>query len=60
MSNEILTIDTGEGLLEEKITPLPIYAETHPLLLEVMPEYKGEIPSFDLHQLIKKLKATIN
>jgi peptide deformylase len=23
-----------------------------------MPEYKGEIPSFDLHQLIKKLKVT--
>jgi len=58
MSNEILTIDTGAGLLEEKITPFPIYADTHPLLLEVMPEYKGEIPSFDLHQLIKKLKAT--
>jgi len=58
MNSEILTIDTGAGLLKEKITSLPIYADTHPLLSEVMPEYEDEIPSFDLHQLVKKLKVT--
>ena len=56
--SEILRIDTAANLLEEVIKPLPIYDDNLPLLKEVMPEYTGEIPSFELMELIKRLKMT--
>lgn len=58
--SEILTIDTSAGLSkEERINPLPIFAEDFPLLQETIPEYKDGFPNAALVTLAKRLKMTM-
>lgn len=58
--SEILTIDTGAGIVEPKqIQPLPLYDENHPMLRMPIPEYKGSLPSPVMTNLIKQLKLTM-
>ena len=58
MSN-ILTIDTGAGLIqEERIDPLPLFNEHFPLLKESMPEYTEQLPNPIMTRLVKQLKMT--
>lgn len=58
--SEILTIDTGAGIVEPKqIEPLPLYDENHPMLRMPIPEYKGSLPSPVMTNLIKRLKLTM-
>lgn len=58
--SEILTIDTSDGLVtEEKIEPLPLMTEDHPMLRQKIPEYKGKLPIGAMTTLIKRLKMTM-
>ena len=58
--SEILTIDTAAGIqTTEKIDPLPLFGEDYPMLLTVMPEYKGGFPSPSMVMLAKKMKMTM-
>ncbi len=58
--SDILTIDTGVGILEPKqIEPLPLYDENHPMLRMAIPEYKGSLPNPVMTNLIKRLKMTM-
>jgi len=58
--SEILTIDTSAGLSqEERINPLPIFAEDFPLLQETIPEYNDGFPNPALVTLAKRLKMTM-
>jgi len=58
--SEILTIDTAAGIqTTEKIDPLPLFGEDYPMLLTVMPEYKGGFPSPSMVMLAKRMKMTM-
>jgi len=58
--SEILTIDTAAGIqTTEKIDPLPLFGEDYPMLLTVMPEYKGGFPSPSIVMLAKRMKMTM-
>lgn len=58
--SEVLTINTEEGVLkEEKIEPLTVYADTHPLLSVSLEEYKESLPNKPMNDLIKRLKMTM-
>jgi peptide deformylase len=58
--SEILTIDTSDGLVtEEKIEPLPLMTEDHPMLRQKIPDYKGKLPIGAMTNLIKRLKMTM-
>jgi len=58
--SEILTIDTTDGLnTSEKIEPLPLMTEDHPMLRQKIPEYKGKLPTGMMTHLIKRLKMTM-
>jgi peptide deformylase len=58
--SEILTIDTSAGLTQqEKINPLPVFGEDHPLLRKKIPEYTGNFPAPALVTLAKRLKMTM-
>ena len=58
--SEILTIDTSAGIQQvDKINPLPVFGEEHPLLKQRIPEYTGGFPSPALVKLSKRLKMTM-
>jgi peptide deformylase len=58
--SDVLTIDTGAGTIkEEKIEPLTVYADTHPLLSVELPEYTEQLPNKEMYTLIKRLKMTM-
>ena len=58
--SDILTIDTSAGLIkEEKVEPLPLYGENHPMLNMEMPEYTDPLPNSAMTNLVKRLKFTM-
>lgn len=58
--SDILTIDTGAGLIkEEQIDPLPVYDENHPMLRQSIPDYNLPLPNSNMTTLIKRLKMTM-
>ena len=58
--SEILTIDTSAGIQQvDRIDPLPVFGEEHPLLKQKIPEYAGGFPSPALVKLSKRLKMTM-
>jgi len=58
--SEILTIDTSAGVQQvDRIDPLPVFGEEHPLLQQKIPEYTGGFPSPALVKLSKRLKMTM-
>lgn len=58
--SELITIDTGANLIQtERIEPLPLYDENHPMLKEKIPEYDGNLPNESMNTLIKRLKMTM-
>lgn len=62
--SEILTIDTTASLppslqQSDRIDPLPVFGEDHPLLMKRMPEYTGGFPAPALVKLAKRLKMTM-
>jgi peptide deformylase len=60
MSQEIFTIDTGVNITkEEKIEPLPLFDENHPMLSKSIPIYKNALPNQNMNTLIKRLKMTM-
>ena len=60
MSQEIFTIDTGVNIAkEEKIEPLPLFDENHPMLKVQIPEYKFDLPNPLMEMLVKRLKMTM-
>ena len=60
MSQEIFTIDTGVNITkEEKIEPLPLFDENHPMLSKSIPIYKKPLPNPNMNHLIKRLKMTM-
>jgi peptide deformylase len=58
--SDILTIDTSAGIIkDQKVEPLPLYDENHPMLLEPIPEYKQRLPNGMMSNLIKRMKLTM-
>lgn len=61
--SEIFTIDTEEGIVKEKeeiVEPLSLFDESHPMLLQRIPEYDvTRLPNPVLGKLIKRLKMTM-
>jgi peptide deformylase len=58
--SDILTIDTSVGIVkDQKVEPLPLYDENHPMLLESIPEYKQRLPNGMMSNLIKRMKLTM-
>ena len=61
--SDIFTIDTEEGIVKEKeeiVEPLPLFDESHPMLLQRIPEYDvTRLPNPVLGKLIKRLKMTM-
>jgi len=58
--SDILTIDTSVGIIkDQKVEPLPLYDENHPMLLEPIPEYKQRLPNGMMSNLIKRMKLTM-
>ena len=61
--SDIFTIDTEEGIVKEKeeiVEPLPLFDESHPMLLQRIPEYDvSRLPNPVLGKLIKRLKMTM-
>jgi len=57
---DILTIDTGAGVIkEERVEPLGLYDENHPMLKAVIPEYTQPLPNANMTNLVKRLKITM-
>jgi len=60
MSQEIFTIDTGANLpQEQKIEPLPLFDDNHPMLSKPIPEYTQPLPNPNMNILINRLKMTM-
>lgn len=59
--SETLVINTAEEaqVQEQKIEPLPLYDENHPMLQDEIPEYIDPLPSPNMSTLIKRLKMTM-
>ena len=58
--SELLTIDTGAGVVkQERVDPLPLYDDNHPMLKNKIPEYEHSLPNSAMTQLIKRLKMTM-
>jgi len=58
--SEFLTIDTASGVVtEEKIEPLRIFGENHPMLSVPIPEYTEAIPNPSMKNLVARLKMTM-
>ena len=54
-------IDTGAVIAPEqkRVEPLPLFDENHPMLKMPIPEYKEQLPNFNMELLIKRLKLTM-
>jgi peptide deformylase len=58
--SEVLTIDTTSGVVtEERIEPLRLYGENHPMLSVTIPEYKETLPNPTMTNLVARLKMTM-
>jgi peptide deformylase len=58
--SDVLTIDTGSGIVkEDKVEPLSVYPDSHPLLSIVLEDYKESLPNASMSKLIKRLKQTM-
>jgi peptide deformylase len=58
--SDILTIDTGAGVIkEERVEPLMLFDENHPMLKAQIPEYKQPLPNANMTSLVKRLKLTM-
>lgn len=57
MSN-ILKIDTGAGIVD-RIDPLDLYNEKHPMLKMLIPEYRAFLPNPSMTKLVQRLKMTM-
>lgn len=58
--SEVLTIDTTSGVVtEERIEPLRLYGENHPMLSVAIPEYKETLPNPTMTNLVARLKMTM-
>lgn len=57
---DTLIIDTGANIVkEERIEPLPLFDEKHPMLAQKIPEYTQAIPNQNMTNLVKRLKMTM-
>jgi peptide deformylase len=60
LNQEIFTIDTDVNLpQEQKVDPLPLYDDKHPMLSKAIPEYQLPLPNNNMNTLIKRLKLTM-
>jgi peptide deformylase len=60
MSQEIFTIDTGVNIKQEqKIEPLSLFDDNHPMLSKPIPEYVLPLPNPNMNILINRLKKTM-
>jgi peptide deformylase len=60
MSQEIFTIDTGANIKQEqKIEPLSLFDDNHPMLSKPIPEYVLPLPNPNMNILINRLKMTM-
>ena len=58
--SEVLTIDTTSGIVtEQRLDPLPLFSDKHPMLSVPIPEYKEKLPNGMMSNLIKRLKLTM-
>jgi peptide deformylase len=58
--SDILTIDTGAGVIkEERVEPLMLFDENHPMLQAKIPEYTQPLPNANMNSLVKRLKLTM-
>lgn len=58
--SDILTIDTGKNLVkEQRIDPLPLYDDNHPMLQDEIPVYDDMLPNPQMNLLIQRLKMTL-
>ena len=58
--SETLIIDTSDGLFkEERINPLPLLSELHPMLKMTLEEYKTPLPNTPMDTLIARMKMTM-
>ena len=58
--SDTLVIDTSAGLVtEDRIEPLPLYGEDHPMLKQKIPEFTGKLPLKAMTTLVKRLKMTM-
>jgi len=58
--SDVLTINTdvAAGLKkpEQKVEPLSVFDERHPMMAEIMPEFIGVLPNTSMTHLVKRLK----
>lgn len=63
MTEEILTIDTGSTVKPTQVTkevvPFPLYDENYRMLESEMPPYKGQLPNFEMTNIVQRLKMTM-
>lgn len=58
--SETLVIDTSDGLFrEERVDPLPLLSEMHPMLKMTLEEYKTPLPNTPMDTLIARMKMTM-
>jgi peptide deformylase len=60
MSNELI-IDTGSNVVKEnKVEPLQVFDERHPMMSAIMPEYDvSSLPNSHMNELTARLKITM-
>lgn len=57
--SDILTINTEENVVQDKIEPLPLYDDNFSMLEDEIPEYTELLPNPIMTKLIKRLKMTM-
>ena len=58
--SETLVINTSDGLFrEERVDPLPLLSEMHPMLKMTLEEYKTPLPNTPMDTLIARMKMTM-
>lgn len=60
--NDMITIDTGIGIVTapERVEPLPLFNDKHPMLHTKMPEYEiAMLPNSLMMNIINRLKLTM-
>jgi peptide deformylase len=57
---DTLVIDTGAGnIQEQRVEPLPLFDDNHPMLSKPIPEYTQPLPNPNMNLLINRLKMTM-
>lgn len=63
MTEQILTIDTGDSIkptkVTKEITPLPLYDEKYKMLEREIPLYKGDLPNSQMSNIVQRMKMTM-